>query len=100
MEEIKEGLIKELKNQYIRRGIIKDIKTFATETPEYTFLGSTDRKGYTVKIIGRYLDKEYLAFVNIEPFFSEEKTKELIEVETERAKNQFATKIFEEMFNN
>lgn len=92
--------MKEYKQRnYIIKGIYNDITVSVTEQPRATFLRSTDRKGYTLKFKVEYLDKKYEAMTVIEPFYSQDEIKKIIENTKEEAKYKFADMIYEEFYN-
>ena len=93
-------IIESNKKRYIRNGIRSDINVRITERPQHTFLGSTDRKAYTLEFEATYLDRSYSAFTTIEPYFSKEETDRIIEKTTEEARNKIADQIYKEMYEN
>lgn len=92
--------IKHRGDKYIRDGIMSDIKVTIIEKPRHTFLGSTDRKGYTLECTATYLDRQYSTFVNIEPFFDEKETAKLLDMAVEESRQKIAGEVYKELFNN
>lgn len=91
-------IIAQRRSKYIRDGIYNDIRVSVQERPRHTFLGSTDRKGYTLEFRATYLDKDLTAYVEIEPHFSEDDTKKMVDKCTEDARHKMAEKIFKELY--
>ena len=60
------------------------------EKPKHTFLGSTDRKGYTLLFTATYYEQIYKYETTIEPFYSEEQKKSIIEEYKEKVKYELA----------
>lgn len=84
--------------QYIRAGISKDIVVSVQEKPRHTSLGSTDRKAYTLGFKATYFESVYECACEIEPFYSEEETKQIIDRTKEEARHKLAELIYNEQF--
>lgn len=97
-EEHKKDYIDRCKRMYIMDGLAKELKLSVEELPRKTMLGSTDRKGYTLKISASYFDDICEAFVEIQPFYSEEETKDIIEQQKVNSKHIFAGKLYDKYF--
>lgn len=82
-----------LRRQYITKGIYGDMGVNIEEVPRKIFFGSTDRKGYTVKISVVYLNKIMESYIDVEPFFSDYERKIVIERAVEEAKRKMADEI-------
>lgn len=82
------------RKQYIIDGIKKDIVITKNEKPVFTFLGSTDRKWYTIEFTGSYMDKEYKSYMRVEPFDDEATTKEAMQRAEEEIRHSFALRIY------
>lgn len=85
------------RQQYIIDGIKKDIVITKNEKPVFTFLGSTDRKWYTIEFTGSYLDKEYKSYVRIEPFYDEATIKEAMQRAENEVRHNFAVRIYPDL---
>ena len=79
-----------IKEVYLREGIIKNIECSVKEKPTSTFLGSTDKKGYTIEIHMMYLGESSKAYTHIEPWYSKEIVDSMIERAKEEATFKFA----------
>ena len=89
--------MKENERRYMIDGIIKDIISYTEEEPKHTFLGSTDRKGYTLKTTLRYMN-EYISFyTNVEPYV--DMTEEIVKRIEDKAKHRFAVGIYKKHIN-
>jgi len=86
------------RRMYVEKGILDDIVVEVQEKPISTFLGSTDRKGYTLKFTAVYMDKMYQCMTVIEPYFTEKQTEQVIERTKEEAKHKLAEEIYKEVF--
>ena len=86
-------------NKYIIDGIVKDIEVKVQEKPKHTFLGSTDRKGYTLLFTATYYEQIYKYETTIEPFYSEEQKKSIIEEYKEKVKYELAKIISAELIS-
>ena len=82
------------KESYIRKGVIDQIETRVVERPRHTFLGSTDRKAYTIEINCQWMDEHSSLFVEITPWGKDQK--EIVEELTEKAKHDFASEIIKQ----
>lgn len=90
--------IKDRKNKYIMDGIMKDIELQVREVPMHTSFGSTDRKAYTLQFRAIYMEREYVASCDIQPFLSEEQTQKIIEESSEDARYRLAQRIYNEIY--
>lgn len=91
-------VIKEKGRKYIMEGIMKDIVCFVTEQERHTFLGSTDRKGYTIRTDCRWLEEQVYTYTDIHPF--DEKVPELLKRIEEDSKWQLAKKVYEKHYES
>ena len=85
---------------YIEKGILNDIDVVIQEKPTHTFLGSTDRKGYTLQFTATYMNKMYQCQTVIEPYLTEKQTEQVIERITEEAKHKLAEEIYKNVFTS
>lgn len=86
------------KSRYIREGIVRDINVSVEEEHNITRLGSSDRKGYTLKLTATYLEESYTAYLVIEPFYSQERTDRAIKKAEEDVRQSFALRIYNDLF--
>ena len=93
-----EELIKIKTRSYIIKGIANDIVVTLSEDVRSTFLGSTDRKGYTIKTTTEWLDERFVGLTQVEAW--ENPTKEDIEKLKEESRQVFALKIYNKYYLN
>lgn len=94
-----EDIINQKKKKYIIDGIYHDIISNVKEKERYTFLGSTDRKGYTVEIRCFWLEEDYNFFLDIQPFDSSEMINQMLKKAEEDCKHKFADIIYNSYFS-
>lgn len=90
------------KKDFVRQALIKHaIENMVCDTdeiPRTTFLGSTDRKGYTVKTRIQWYDQEIFVYTEIDPW-NKFQSETITKIE-EKAKHEFANKLYEKgLFN-
>lgn len=89
--------IKQKHRVYLIEGIISEIKCYSEEKERHTFLGSTDRKAYTVETTCQWMNEQISGLTEIQPFMSGvESTISRIE---EELKYTLANKVYEKYFN-
>ena len=93
-----EELIKVAKRSYILEGLQHDITCTSNEVPQYTFLGSTDRKSYTVRATCQWKAETIEAAAEIEPWLNEKQQAAVVERLQESAKYQFAKSLYDKYF--
>ena len=86
------------KRRYVTAGIINEISCYTREAPTKTFLGSTDKKGYEVETVCKYLDHHQIFFTRIEPWDAPS-AKKIIEHTEESSKFKFADILYLKLFN-
>jgi len=92
--------IKEMERSYITKGIISDLQTSVTEKEHHTFLGSTDRKAYTLRICCLWLDEKFEAYVDVQPFEQREVVQERIEKLKNMVRHDAADSIYKKYFSS
>jgi len=85
-----EETIKQIKKNYLRDGIIKNIECSVKEISTKTFFGSTDKKGYIVKISMSWLDDYSSTYINIEPWHDKDEVLSMIKLAKEKSVYKFA----------
>ena len=90
--------IETLQRKYLVDGIVSDIEMSVKEKERETFLGSTDRKAYTVQFRARWLDEELESYVEIQPW--QEEVPDLLKRIQDESKYKFAINIYEKYFKN
>lgn len=80
------------------RGIADEVTCFSEERPISTFLGSTDRKGYTIRTRCVWLDESVECYTDFQPFNDSEEVRKQIEEIEKEGKYKFAKQIYEKYF--
>ena len=85
-----ETILEQIKKNYLRDGIIKNIECSVKERPTKTSYGSTDKKGYIVEISMSWLDNYSSTYINIEPWYDKDEVLSMIKLEKEESIFKFA----------
>ena len=87
------------KERHLKVGIMQDLIIEVRERPRHTSLGSTDRKGFTIEIVGVYTPKpkmelNYILEVNA----WEKDISEFVERAKEESKHSFANIVYDKFY--
>jgi len=87
---MKETTLEQIKKNYLRDGIIKNIECSVKEIPTKTAFGSTDKKGYIVEISMRWFSDYSSTYINIEPWLDKDEVAYMIKLAKEESVYKFA----------
>lgn len=89
-----------LKKRIFIDGLLPMINVKSEEKEMYTLLGSTDRKGYTVKTTAQFQDEQLISFTDVQPFIPQGDQVYIIRKIEDKLKYRLAEKIYELAENN
>ena len=92
--------LEQIKKDYLRDGILKDMECSVEEKPTTIFLGSTDKKGYIIKISMHCLGEHAETYADIEPWFDRDEVVAIIKLSKEESMNKFADFLLPKLIDN